>query len=69
MSANGMDIFKRRKREHLRNNNYFACSFVIRSLTFNVPSEVYALVLVLSCMTIYKVIAGQMRNNLEVQIS
>lgn len=61
-------FLKGEKKEDLRKNTYFACSFVIHSLTFNFSSEVHAPVLVQSCRIISKVIIDQMRNKLEVQI-
>lgn len=53
------------EKKHLKENTYFASSLDIHSLTFNFSSEVHALVLVQSCMTIFQVIIGQKRNNLE----
>lgn len=60
------DVFKRRKTEHPGETPIFAFSLNTDSLTFNVPLEAHARVVVQSGMTISKVITGQMRTNLEV---
>lgn len=66
MPGDGKDVFRRRRKEHPRENSYFVCSLDTHSLAFNFPSEAHALVLVQSCMAISKVITSQMRSNLEV---